>query len=546
MSACESQPTPGACTILNEGKYIMFSNTRIRNILLIVAFIMPAAVMLPLSATAMQAADSPENPLHSPRRALHTFLHWQQEGHERPDLFIQPFKLAEADREKKIELARKLRRVLDSRGLLVQYESVPGNPAYTDSLSGMHQYILFSSLPEIYLERREGEWVFSRSSIRSIPEIYGETFSFMVEMVVDRLPESLRGEWLGLQVWQYGAIFLWLLAGFVLRKLFEFAFHNFGRRMAGKSRTEWDDKLLQEMEHPLGFLFMAAFYWATFTNLMLSVTVNFYLSTFLEIAVAASFVWLFYNLSNVFSEYLMRLTSRTDSQLDDQLVPLLRKSIKVFVVVIGVIFILQNHGINVASLLAGLGLGGLAIALAARETLANFFGSLTIFLDKPFQVGDWIRTSNVEGTVEEVGFRSTRIRTFYNSLVSVPNSKLADAEIDNLGMRKYRRLKMTLNLTYATTTEQMERFTEGIRELARSNDKIWQDFFEVQFNEYGAHSLDVLVYLFFDVPTWSEELHERHKFLLEIKRLAEEIGVEFAFPTRTLHLESMPGEGPEL
>lgn len=522
----------------------MFSNIRIRNILLIVAFLLPAAVLLPLSATAMQAADMPEDPLNSPRRSLHTFLHWQQEGHERPDLFIQPFKRAEADREGKIELARKLRRVLDSRGLLVQYESVPGDPAYTDSLSGMHQYILFSSLPEIYLERREGEWVFSPSSIRRIPEIYGETFSFMVEMVVDRLPESLRKEWMGFQVWQYGAIFLWLLAGFVLKKLFEFTFQNYGRRLAGRSRTEWDDKLIHEMEHPLGFLFMTAFYWATFSNLMLSVTINFYLSTILEIAVATSFVWLFYNLSNVFSEYLMRLTSRTQSQLDDQLVPLLRKTVKVFVVVIGVIFILQNHGINVASLLAGLGLGGLAVALAARDTLANFFGSLTIFLDKPFQVGDWIRTSNVDGTVEEVGFRSTRIRTFHNSLVSVPNSNLADTEIDNLGLRKYRRLKMTLNLTYETTTEQMDRFTEGIRELARSNDKIWQDFFEVHFNEYGAHSLDVLVYIFFDVPTWSEELHERHKFLLEIKKLAEEIGVEFAFPTRTLHLDSMPEQGP--
>ncbi|MDZ7772257.1 MAG: mechanosensitive ion channel family protein [Balneolaceae bacterium] len=484
----------------------------------------------------------PENLLQSPRRAVHTFLHWQQEGHRRPDLVIQTFKLSDKPRDKKVERARQLRRVLDARGLLVDYDQVPGDPAWTDSLSGQHQYILFDALPEVYLVRHEGEWLFSQATIEQIPEIYGDTFSFMVEAVVDNLPDALRGEWMGLQVWQYLAIFLWLLTGFVLRKVFEYFFENYGRGLVSSSTTQWDDRLLHETEKPVSFLFMMGFYWATFTNLMLSVTVNYYLALALEVAFSASFVWLFYNLSNVFSEYLMKMTSRTESKLDDQLVPLLRKTLKVFVLVIGIIFILQNHGINVASLLAGLGLGGLAIALAARETLANFFGSITIFTDKPFQVGDWIVTDKVEGTVEEVGFRSTRIRTFYNSLVSVPNSKLADSAIDNMGLREYRRLRTVLNLTYDTTADQMEAFTEGIRELVRGNEHIRQDFFEVHFSEYGPHSLDVMVYIFFDVPDWSTELRERHRFLLNIKALAEDVGVEFAFPTRTLHMESLPPE----
>lgn len=491
-----------------------------------------------------QISDRPQKLLDNPRRAIHTFLHWQQEGHERPDLVAETMQLYDGSTEQKVERAEKLRQILDSRGLLVDYDAVPNDSAYTDSLSGLHQYILFPSLPEVYLVRSDGQWMFSKSTIDKIPELYKATFSTFVRLVIDRLPDSFHQQWLGLQAWQYIAIFVWLLLGLVIGKIFEFFFDSYGRRLVTRSQTLWDDKLIQEVEKPISFLITILFYWTAFTNLRLSVSTNFYLSTTLEVLVAGSFIWLFYNLSNVFSDYLMHLTSRTESKLDDQLVPLLRKTLKIFVIVIGVIFILQNHGINVASLLAGLGLGGLAFALAARDTLANFFGSLTIFLDKPFQIGDWIKTDHAEGTVEEVGFRSTLIRTFHNSVVSVPNSILANTEVDNLGLREYRRLKMILNLTYSTTPEQMEAFVEGIKAIIKANKNIRQDFYEVHFNEYGAHSLDVLVYIFFDVETWSEELQQRHNFLLEIYRLAEEIGVEFAFPTKTLHIDSFYNDAP--
>ncbi|MEP5834950.1 MAG: mechanosensitive ion channel family protein, partial [Balneola sp.] len=295
---------------------------------------------------------------------------------------------------------------------------------------------------------------------------------------------------------------------------------------------------------PSGFIFMMFFWLATFTNLQLSVTVNHYLSLILEIAVSVGFIWLFYNLSDVFSKYLGVLTSKTETKLDDQLVPLIRKTLRFFVLVMGIILILQNNGYNVASLIAGLGIGGLAVALAARDTLANFFGSVTIFVDKPFRIGDWIKVAGVEGTVEEVGFRSTRIRTFYNSLVSVPNSNISNNEVDNLGHREYRRLLTTLNLTYSTSPEQMEAFVEGIKAIVKSNSHFRQDFYEVHFNAFGAHSLDVMVYVFFKVPDWSTELQQKHNFFLEVLKLAKEVGVEFAFPTQTLHVDSFHKDEP--
>jgi len=159
-----------------------------------------------------------------------------------------------------------------------------------------------------------------------------------------------------------------------------------------------------------------------------------------------------------------------------------------------------------------------------------------VLLDKPFHVGDWVKIGDLEGTVEEVGFRSTRIRTFYNSLITMPNATLIATAVDNLGARTYRRWSTMLSLTYDTPPEKIEAFCEGIRELVRRHPDMRKDYFHVYANEYGAASLNVLLYVFFQTPGWPEELKARHQLFLQILRLAREVGVEFAFPTQTLHV----------
>tara|TARA_R110002124_G_scaffold111545_1_gene265433 strand:- start:11652 stop:13334 length:1683 start_codon:yes stop_codon:yes gene_type:complete len=501
-------------------------------------------LLLFTSASVFGFQENRTSDLATPQKAVHTFLYWQQTGHQNLDKIATTMKLHSGTKEEKIELARELKKVLDARGLLVEYDAIPNAREYTDSLSGLQQYILFKELPEVYLTKQGSEWVFSKATIDQIPVLYRQTFSSLVEAVVSELPESTRKIWLGLEIWQYFAIFAWLLLGLILRKIFEFILDNYIHRLAKKTKFEWDDDLIDELDKPTGFIFLMVFWFLTFTNLQLSVNVNYYLSLILEIAVSVGFIWLFYNLSNVVSKYLGVLTSKTETKLDDQLVPLIRKTMRFFVLVMGVILILQNNGYNVASLIAGLGIGGLAVALAARDTLANFFGSITIFVDKPFRIGDWIKVGSVEGTVEEVGFRSTRIRTFYNSLVSVPNANISNNDVDNLGMREYRRLLTTLNLTYSTSPEQMEAFVEGIKAIVKSNSHFRQDFYEVHFNAFGAHSLDVMIYVFFKVPDWSTELQQKHNFFLEVLKLAKEVGVEFAFPTQTVHVDSFHKDEP--
>ncbi|MFI4883390.1 MAG: mechanosensitive ion channel family protein, partial [Phycisphaerales bacterium JB064] len=202
----------------------------------------------------------------------------------------------------------------------------------------------------------------------------------------------------------------------------------------------------------------------------------------------------------------------------------------------GLVYVAHAMDYEVLPLLTGLGIGGLAVAFAAKDTIENFFGSIAVIADRPFEVGDWVKVDDVEGTVEELGLRSTRIRTFYDSLVTVPNATLVRAVVDNFGRRRYRRFSTHLALPYGTPPEKIEAFCEGVREIIEKHPKTRKDVYHIYLNRFGDSSLDVLVYIFHECPDWATELAERQRFMLDVLRLAEDVGVEFAFPTRTLHV----------
>ena len=248
-------------------------------------------------------------------------------------------------------------------------------------------------------------------------------------------------------------------------------------------------------------------------------------------------IWLGLRGADLVHVYLSSKADKTASKFDDLLPPLVTRTLKVLVIVLGFISLAELLELPLASLLTGLGIGGLAIAMAAKDMIANIFGSLTVVADRPFTIGDWVRIGDVEGTVEELGFRSTRIRTFYNSLIVLPNSLLLTSVVDNMGERQYRRYTTKLGLVYGTPAEKMEGFCEGVRELIRQHPKTRKDYFMVYFNDFSASSLDVLLYCFFEVVDWEEELQMRHRLLLDITRLAQTMGVSFAFPTQTVVVE---------
>lgn len=232
------------------------------------------------------------------------------------------------------------------------------------------------------------------------------------------------------------------------------------------------------------------------------------------------------------------LTSSIDSQLIRLVLRLITFIVAIAILVAGA----DRIGLPAYSVLAGLGVGGLAVALAAQQTIANLIGSLIIMIEKPFKVGDSIKLKDTEGVVESVGFRSTRIRTLHNSLVTIPSSQLVNSTIDNMALRDYRQIKVDLSLTYDTPIEKIKVFVEGVKHILESHPDTRKDNLQVFFYQFGAHSLDILVDFFIKVPAKMDELNERQRIFLDILRLAEDMKVEFAFPTQTLYLNDLMKE----
>ena len=252
-----------------------------------------------------------------------------------------------------------------------------------------------------------------------------------------------------------------------------------------------------------------------------------------------SSISILYQLVDLAEVYINNVLNRHDqkaSTINKNLLPYSKKILKIAIALLIVLFVLQNVGFNVTSLLAGVGVGGVAIALAAKETLGHLFGGVSIIVDKPFATGDWISCQGIEGTVVDIGFRSTKIKTFYDSVVTLPNATISDSVIDNLGRRQARRTRVTLGVTYDTSPEKIEAFVKGIKEILNSNEFIKKDYYQVYFSHYGDSSLNILLNFFLKVSDWDSELAEKQKIFLDILRLSKKLGVSFAFPTQTLDI----------
>lgn len=481
--------------------------------------------------------------LSSPHSAINTHLYFLQDDNYHPEIAARAFLQPGLNEQEAIEAAIKLKQVYDGRGHYIQMTHLPVDPQYTDSVSGEAAFAPIGALPEIYLHKLGNKWLYSMASIQQIERLHKEVFPFGTDLLLDMLPMSGTRSFAGLYFWQHLGILILIFLSFLLHKLFSFLFSRLLYRSASQlGYSKVVRPYLLPVARPLSLFVVFVFIMVLFPVLQLPVEVARYFSFGFRAILPLFATIVFYKLVDVFALYLESLAGKGDSNLDNHVIPLITKVLKVFVVIVGGLFILQNLNVNITALLAGISIGGLALALAAQDTLKNFFGSLMIFIDKPFSVGHWITSGDLDGTVEEVGFRSTRIRTFRNSLTYVPNGKLADSTIDNHGLRKYRRFFMNISITYDTPPDLIEVFVEGLRQIVDRHPDTRKDFYIVEFNEMGDFSLKVMFYIFFSVPSWPEELRARHEVLIEIVRLANQMGIRFAFPTQTLHMENIPGK----
>jgi MscS family membrane protein len=250
-----------------------------------------------------------------------------------------------------------------------------------------------------------------------------------------------------------------------------------------------------------------------------------------------SIFWILLKMIDFVGLILLKRAELTENKMDDQLIPFIIEIGKIFVYIFGVFIIMGSiFNVNIAALATGLGIGGIALAMASKESLENLLGSFTIFFDQPFTVGDVVIVGTVTGTVEKVGFRSTRIRTFDKSLVTVPNKKMIDAELDNLGLRSVRRVKFNIGLTYETSTNQIKAIVTDIQEMINLHEKTNQEG-RVRFQEFGSSSLDIMVMYFVDSPKWEDLINVKEDVNYKIMEIVKKHNSDFAFPSTTVYLQ---------
>lgn len=345
---------------------------------------------------------------------------------------------------------------------------------------------------------------------------------------------------LGIKMSDYGLAFLCILGGFVLRVIV-MAMTRRLIHLSEKTANMYDDIIINAVKKPVASFCLLLGVWGAMYVLPLPtepVDIDKFMNELLQAGSIVLVVWLGIRISNGFGRYFEGRARETTSPVAG-FIPVGRKSINMFLVIIGALLVVQNLGYSITSLLAGVGIGGMAMAFAARDTLANLFGSLVVFIDRPFNVGDWVKINDMEGTVEELGLRVTRIRTFANSQITLPNAMLTTTSIENWTRMQKRRIKIVIGVTYNTPASKLKAGVEKIREIIERDDRLHSDFYLVNFNEFNAYSLDIFVYCFTVTTDWKEYMQVREDFLMMIKTEFEKLGIGFAFPTQSLHVESL-------
>lgn len=357
-------------------------------------------------------------------------------------------------------------------------------------------------------------------------------------MINDFLQDIFLGNTIENYCWFAGIVLVGLIFQRLLSKLLTLFVFKFLQKY---STGVGYDKLLGLLKKPLGILIMLIIFYLAFDRLEFPVEWKFVtidkfglrmvLYRSFQILIVASITWIFLRLIDFFGLVLMHRASLSGSITGDQLVPFIKETIKVIVTIFSIFFIMGVvFKLNVASLIAGLGIGGLAIALAAKETLENLLGSFTIFLDKPFVIGDLIKVGGIQGHVENIGFRSTRIRTLEKSFVTVPNKKLIDNELDNLSHRSQRRVNINIGLTYETKAVQLKNIVADIQTYIDNHPQVSKKETVVRLHDFDSNAINIMVLYFVDSIEYTVYLNVREEINYKILEIIEKYGSSVAHP----------------
>lgn len=328
-----------------------------------------------------------------------------------------------------------------------------------------------------------------------------------------------------------------ILGAIIIGKILYWAIGKFAKRLTARTKTGLDDILVDKLEEPVVYgLVIIGFYWG-FHRLSFTEGVDKFFSHLFIVIFTLNVTWLIVRtIDALIEEYIVPIVNKSESDLDDQLLPIVRKTMKAIMWALGIIIGLNNAGFDVAALIAGLGIGGLALALAAQDTVKNIFGGLMVFLDKPFKIKDRITINGMDGFVEEIGIRSTRLRTLEGRLITIPNAQFSDNPVENITAEPSRKIVVNLGLTYETSPDKMELAMQLLQDIAKSNPKT-EDNVLVSFNSWGDFSLGIVFIYYIKFP--EDILMVQTEINMEVLKQFNANGLDFAYPTQMLYKKEL-------
>jgi len=330
------------------------------------------------------------------------------------------------------------------------------------------------------------------------------------------------------------AIALIIIVGtLVAAKMLYWVFGKVVKKITARSKTKLDDIIVDMLEEPIVLIATIIGVWFAVGQLNFPEGILDWIDKVYWVMIALTITWLLARLVDaVIREYIVPLAAKTEGDLDDQIIPIIRKAIRATIWILGIIIAMNNAGYNVGALLAGLGIGGLALAMAAKDTVANIFGGVTIFTDKPFQINDRVKINGFDGTITEIGIRSTRLKTLENRIVTIPNSKFTDGMVENVTSEPHRKVVLKLGVTYDTTADKIQAGMKALQAIVDENENLEENSV-ISFTEFGDFALGILFIYY--ISKDSDIMGAQTAVNLEIKKRFEKIGIEMAFPTQTIY-----------
>lgn len=350
--------------------------------------------------------------------------------------------------------------------------------------------------------------------------------------------EFIAREFYGNTVLEWAIAFGIIIAAFLGGKILYWISGTVIKKLTQKTETRLDDILVDMIEEPAVFALTIAGVWYGLRTLTLPEAAHTWIGNVIQFLVVLAAAWMLTRvLDAIYREYLVPIADKSENDLDDQLLPILQKGTKLAVWSLGIIVALNNAGYNVGALIAGLGIGGLALAMAAKDTVSNIFGGFTIFSDRPFKLNDRVKVSGYDGTIVDIGVRSTRLKTLEGRIVTIPNSTFSDTPVENVSLEPSRKVVSSLGLTYDTTPEQMKQGMTLLKEIAASNDGAEENVL-VAFNAFGDSAMNLLFIYY--IKKSADILETQTEMNMKILEEFTKAGLDFAFPTQTLYTKQMP------